>query len=57
MTSGRIFELVVKKYLEPDYIRSYEDPDALEEISESVDEGCSDGQAAVGPLLTRPGQV
>lgn len=38
------------KYLEADDVGSYENPDALEEVSQSVNERCSDSQAALLPL-------
>ena len=44
-------------YLEADNVGSYEHPDTLEEISQSVDEGSSDSQAAMRLLLTGPRRV
>lgn len=38
-------------YLEADNVSSYEHADALEEVSQSVDEGSSDSQAAMLPLM------
>lgn len=41
-------------YLEADDVGRYEHPDALDQISQSVDEGRSDSQAALLPLPHRP---
>lgn len=38
-------------YLEPDNVSSYEHSDTLEEISQSMDECSSYGEAAMWPLL------
>lgn len=38
-------------YLEANDVSSYEHADALEEVSQSVDEGSSDSQAAMLPLM------
>lgn len=50
----RNYALEKAGYLEADNISSYEHPDTLEEVSQSVDEGSSYSQAAVLPLLTGP---
>lgn len=41
---------VESRYLETDDVGSYEHPDALEEISQSVNERCPDNEAALLPL-------
>lgn len=50
------YKLLKKKkqtntYLEPDNVSSYEHSDTLEEISQSMDECSSYGEAAMWPLL------
>lgn len=43
-------DLKVGRYLEADDVGCDENPNALEEISQSVNERCSDRQAALLPL-------